>query len=285
MQRREDSLAVRASVPGGFSREGARVREMSLRPATGADEAFLLESAAGAAPSERASALLARCLALPDAAEVVRDLTVGDREALLLQLRRLTLGDEMECLVTCVGCGEYLEMLVRVSDLLVPPYDEVGGDDELSTTWGHVAYRVRFRPPTAKDLDAAARLARRAPEEGEEELLRRCVLEAEADGAEVAAGSLPPAVRDAVAAQMAARDPQAEVALELLCPSCSANFSVVLDAGGFLLQELESRAERLLREVHALALRYHWSEADILSMSAARRARYLDLLAATGARH
>ena len=257
-------------------------RELALRPVSGTDEAFLLESALASLPSERATSLLARCLDEPDAAELAGRLTAGDREALLLHLRRISLGDSMECLVSCPACGDRMELTLRASELLVPPYGRVEAEHELDCPLDGVSYRIRFRLPNADDLDAAAALARRSPERAEDELFGRCVLSAEADGEEVPARALPAPVRAAVTEAMAERDPQAELELELGCPACSTRFSVVFDAAAFLLQELDRRAEGLLEEVHALALRYHWSEADILAMSARRRGQYLELLASAG---
>ena len=40
---------------------------------------------------------------------------------------------------------------------------------------------------------------------------------------------------------------------------------------------------QIYREVHALALRYHWSEDEILELSRARRRLYLDLIDETAA--
>jgi hypothetical protein len=83
----------------------------------------------------------------------------------------------------------------------------------------------------------------------------------------------------AVAAAMLERDPQAEIVLDVTCPSCGHDASTLFDAGSFLAQELSSGKDRLFREVHALALHYHWSEDEILAMSRPRRQRYLALLA------
>jgi hypothetical protein len=284
MSRREGPLPVRATVPGGVWRDGRRELEVPLRPISAEDEAFLLvESAAGTLPSEMATALLGRCIAGPDGAEVASGLSIGDREALLLQLRRITLGDGMECVIGCHVCGERMELTLRASDLLLPPYDALEAAYELSLPTEEGTYEIRFRVPAATDLDRAARLARRDPAEGENELLRRCVLHVERAGTDVTSETLPPNVRAAVAREMTARDPQAELGLDLRCPSCSAELSVVLDTATFLLQELEDKAERLLQEVHTLALRYHWSEADILAMSPQRRGRYLELVIGSGA--
>jgi len=78
---------------------------------------------------------------------------------------------------------------------------------------------------------------------------------------------------------MADRDPQAELKLQLQCPTCDLAFSIVFDVASFFLRELDDRALGLLTEVHALASHYHWSERDILEIPAWRRARYLQLVA------
>jgi len=79
---------------------------------------------------------------------------------------------------------------------------------------------------------------------------------------------------------LAAADPLAETQLALDCPSCAHQWNDVLDIGSFVWAEIESRALRLLCEVHILASAYGWSEAETLSLSAARRAGYMRMVQA-----
>src|SRR5512142_2866416 len=99
-------------------------RQQPLRAVRGQDDVFLLDTAGAILPGARATALLARCLPEGDAA--ARALTVGERETLLLHLRRLALGDQIDCVLRCPadGCGEALDLSLRVGDLLLPPTDE-----------------------------------------------------------------------------------------------------------------------------------------------------------------
>jgi hypothetical protein len=46
----------------------------------------------------------------------------------------------------------------------------------------------------------------------------------------------------------------------------------------FFWMEVESWAYRILRQVHALASAYGWSEGDILAMSPWRRQFYLEMV-------
>jgi hypothetical protein len=274
---------IRVELPGGVWRKRARVpvREVVLRPVGPEDEVFLLDTADETLPSRRASGLLARCIAEPAPGyELAAELSVGDREALLLHLRRLTIGETFDCVVRCpgAGCDEVLELELAVDDLLVQPYADVRRQYELDVGEGEERYEIAFRVPRARDLDGAAELAADAPERAVQALLRSCVLCAVRGGVPVAVGELPDDVRHAIAEAMSEHDPQAELELDLACPACGASFSVVFDAASFFLQELDGRAAQLLSDVHALALHYHWSEDEILRLTPARRARYLELI-------
>jgi hypothetical protein len=279
--------AARVSLPRGVWRDaaaGAPLTEVALRAVDGEDEAFLLDARESMLPSERATALLARCM--PGHGELAPELAVGDREALLLHLRRLTLGETMDCVLACPApvCAERMEIALAVDDLLLPPYADREPEYALVIDADAARHDVTFRLPVAADLDGAAALARRDPLAAERDLLRRCVLRAERNGVACAVDAMPPAVREAIGAAMAEHDPQAELTLDLACPACGFEFAVVFDSAAFFLQELDARATGLLHEVHALALAYGWSEREILRMPRQRRARYLALIADAPAR-
>jgi hypothetical protein len=280
-------------LPRGLWLDGACYREADLRPLNGDDEAFLLDTGSVLLPVEQTTALLARCLMrlgdldlaehAPEA--LVRSLVVGDREALLLHLRRLTLGDRLPCVLYCPapGCGEPMDLELRTSDLLLPPYEGVCPEYEATLGDDGVTSRVRFRLPTGADQEAAAVLAVADPEAAAELLLRRCLLQLGAGDGQAAIVTpetdLPEAVRRELPALLSRLDPQAELLLSLTCPACGHPFSALFDAAAYLFQEVASRAASLYREVHLLAFYYHWSEAEIMGMTSVKRRRYLDLLA------
>jgi len=103
------------------------------------------------------------------------------------------------------------------------------------------------------------------------------VLEAAHAGRSVALDALPAAVVDAVVGQIAETDPQADITLRLACSECGHGWDAAFDIASFLWAEIAARARQLVYEVHALARRYGWREADILAMSPARRQLYLEV--------
>jgi hypothetical protein len=277
--------SVATTIPGGYCANGGHWREVHVRPLTGADHLFLTEECDGLLPAHWVTEALTRCITrlgphAPVTREAVRSLTVGDREALLLHLRRLTSGNRLRCLLTCPmpECQEKLEVEVDVADLLMPPYGELMQEHELTVTQADgVATVVRFRLPTGADQEAAAVGAHTDVAAAVELLLRQCVQSTiSADGNPVDA--LPEALAEQLSGRMAELDPQAEITLHLTCPFCSAAFSTIFDTAGYLMQELKAGTHHLYREVHLLAYHYHWSATEILGMSAEKRRKFLRLL-------
>jgi hypothetical protein len=224
-----------------------------------------------------------RALVVLWAAEPERDpgalaeVPIGERDRRLLALRRATFGDRLACLAPCPACASPLEFELSTSTLLqgagVPGSPRSPSPDQ--DTIANDGYVVRLRALDSRDLAAAARCADLASAEAV--LLARAVTAAEHDGAPIAAEALPPALRDAVAEHLAARNGAADIGLDLACPTCGHRWEATFDIAAFLWTEIESAARRLLLEVAALARSYGWREADILAMSPARRRAYLEL--------
>lgn len=279
---------IEVELPGGLRFDSGWRRDATLRPLSGHDELFLLEEAGAQSIAARTTALLARCVirlgeAAPVRADDVRRLRIGDREALLLHLRRLALGEKVSCVLTCPNpqCGEKMELELRTQELLVPAYPHTDEVHETCVEAGGGRYRARFRLPNGADQEAVASTAAVAPDTAAAVLLQRCVEELAREDSDVPVSSLPLAVADALAARMAELDPQAEIVLELRCPECGLEFYAPLDLAEFFYQELSARRGELYRGIHLLAISYHWSENAILELTRSRRQLYLDLLCGT----
>src|SRR5688572_25966659 len=97
------------ALPGGLiDAGGKRLAHAQLRPLTGAEEDWL--AAHPSVPVAVAvTSLLSACLVRVGEAtvdrEFVRRLLVGDRDYLMLQLRRITLGDQIRAVLHCPACS------------------------------------------------------------------------------------------------------------------------------------------------------------------------------------
>jgi hypothetical protein len=274
-------------VPGGLWNNGAPVREVYLRPLCGEDEAFLLEAGESLSAPARVTALLSRCILRVGAEEnvtpeMVRALTAGDREALLLHLRRITYGERLPCLLNCTdsACGERMDLELKVSELLLEPYAASQEWNEVAVRTEKKMYRVRLRVPNGLDQEFVAERAWMNATDAENLLLQRCVESVSAEGSSpLTMDQWPAELADEIGRKFGELDPQAEILLSLQCPACGQAFTGEFDAGAYLYHELRGHIPHLYREVHRMARSYHWSEAEILSMTPRKRSVYLSLLA------
>lgn len=223
---------------------------------------------------------LRRALTLLEAAwpdetpDALADLSIGQRNARLLELWEATFGPALACIAACPHCGEAAEVTFDVSDVTVEAVIDTGATVAIR----QAGYEIEARIPTSRDMLAAAAFGDAGTIRGR--LLDRCVVAARADGPLVAGSALPKPVVTMIARRLAEVDAQAEIRLAVQCPACGQPWEEGFDIAAFLWIEIDAWANRLLRDVHDLAVAHGWREADILAMNPARRRRYLDMVGA-----
>ena len=89
------------TLPHGLRVGGEWTRDVRLRPLSGGEEEFLAahDEVLCRRANDRAAGPCVCRMGRPRAPETVLELTLGDREALLLEIRRLTFGDRIDALV------------------------------------------------------------------------------------------------------------------------------------------------------------------------------------------
>jgi hypothetical protein len=229
----------------------------------GLDPATLIaawERGSGERPLGRALALLAASTGRPD--DEAEALDVGSRDVLLAGLLARMAGGQVWASADCGGCGSPLDVPVDIGTVAGLPAYEPGDVFETCVDGSTVSFRL----PTTLDLAA---LAGCGPAEARRLLLDRCV--------GWTRGTMPETVADAVEAAMESVAPAGAVEVAIRCGQCGALTAAALDVPVLLWAEVEAQAVRLLHDVHALAGRYGWTEAEVLALSPRRRAAYLDL--------
>ena len=183
---------------GHLDADGRLHRTALLRKMTGHEEALLADRKLRANGGKLVTELLSGCVrGIGDLAPITRaligSLTSADRNFLLLELRKLTFGTELEASYTCPSCRdttmvvEDLETFpVRTSDgsgvpeILVELDD--GFEDRPKEAWYDV---LRFRLPIGTDEERVATVARDNAAKGTNALLARCLISVSGDGEEM----------------------------------------------------------------------------------------------------
>jgi hypothetical protein len=226
---------------------------------------------------QRSLLLLAKALpSLPP--QDLAALTIGERDIHLMRLRDILFGSRLDCIDTCPGCGEILELYFNSEDI-VTARDLKSGEDpvapeELSVSYQ--SYLVRFKLPSSLDVIAASvcedvSAARKL-------IIERCALEVTCDGHQMPPQDLPDEIANAVSESMDEADRAGNIQLQLKCPACGQQWPMIFDIVSFLWREISAWAHHTLRDVHDLARLYGWSESDILAMSPWRRQAYLEMV-------
>jgi hypothetical protein len=200
------------------------------------------------------------------------ELTIGERDRLLIELRREIFGPQIEAVEQCSSCGEMLEIMFDLSPLLAaepndpsePLFLEIEG------------YRMTVRAPTSQDLLNA--IASGNPEKAYARLFEHCVLQLSHESVDTRNQPIPDDVRISIARAIAMHDALAEVTFDMACVECGSSWQAVFDIVEFLWGEIAALARRTMRDVHILARAYGWPEYDILSLSRLRREHYLGMV-------
>jgi hypothetical protein len=201
--------------------------------------------------------------------------TLGERTVRLLKLHAALFGTEMELLSHCPSCGSVAHF-TSDCEALTEQLPAVASDAAQRLELDDVA--IEFRLPVTADIAAAS--TENTDEGFARRVLDRCVLTCTRDGEDVSVSALPDAVLDALSRRMEMLDPGATVSFALDCPQCATHWNARLDVGQLVWQKVQVSAERLLLDIDVLARAYGWTEEDVLSLSPARRAAYLQIVTA-----
>lgn len=233
------------------------------------------DAGTGADPVSRDSVLLASTH--PGwRAEHISGLALGERQALLLEIRRATFGDVLGARTLCPACGAALAVDVPASWLLRDGGQ--GGKALIELAAGQ--FSLTIRQPDGEVLARAA--AEPDVDSCRRALVAGCIVGATGPAGPLDPRELPPGVIAAAGEAIVEHDPRSEVTVALACVRCGHEWEAGFDAGLFLWEELVAMSIRLVDDVDVLARAYHWSEAEILAMSASRRRRYIDRVADDG---
>ena len=241
-------------LPVGYPNEadGTLGRTVTLRKMTGKEEALLADPKLRSNGGKLIGALLANCIVDLEGAgqidqSVTRRLFSADRNFLLLELRRLTFGDEMEARYCCPSCQSWSTVMEDLSTLDVrevdngalPEIDVLLRDGYLDPD-GNWHYEFVFGLPTGEDEEVAAARRDSNPTRQRDALMARCLkrvgeLEPKrlrAMGVRILA-DLSMADRRAIEAAMDEQTPGPDLTRHTVCERCGEEYRTTLDMSRF----------------------------------------------------
>ncbi|OPY74868.1 MAG: T4 bacteriophage base plate protein [Syntrophorhabdus sp. PtaU1.Bin153] len=283
-------------LPGGYiDEDGTLHGEVEVAPLSGREEEFLANKQVKGTAA-LVTTVLSRCVhrigtMSPANEEMVRNLLVADRQYLLLKVRELTFGENVQANIFCPwpDCGARVDIDFSIRDIPVresvqkgPVYRmDLSEDAAIVDKQGLKQREVFFRLPSGADQEAVSPILRENEAKALSILLGRCILgigHIKAPGDELVQ-MLSPRARMEIEKEMEAVAPAVDLVMGAKCPECGREFSIPFDLHDFFFGELKISVDLLYREVHYLAYHYHWSEREIMEMSREKRRRYIEVLA------
>jgi len=182
---REFEFTLPIGVAGS---DGAVHRGVVLRKMTGREEAILADRRYQRNGGKLVTELLHSCIVRlgdheKNGSSIVSKMYSADRNFLLLKLRTITFGPELQASYTCPACGEMMKLVEDLDDLPVRGLDDSESADEIKVELedgyvdrdGTVHTALTLRLPTGADEEAVAAQMRQNASEGKNALLSRCL--------------------------------------------------------------------------------------------------------------
>lgn len=242
-------------LPIGYTdEEGKQHRRAVLRKMTGREEAVIADRRYQRNGGKLVTELLKSCLVSlgeldGQAKAAVPRLYSADRNFLLLKLRSITFGPELEASYTCPACGEGMQVTESLDELPVRTVAEGESPEEivveLEDGWydrdGQVHTALRLRLPTGQDEESVAGQMRKNASLGKNALLARCMRSLgevsahrlEAMGPRILA-DLTMTDRRLIDRALDEAAPGIDLVRSIECAHCGHDFSATLDLTHFL---------------------------------------------------
>ncbi len=258
-------------LPGGLVCDGVLRRDCRFNTVTGELERMLAESGLHSTTlPQQVSRILTASLreVAGQAADLalVRSLSTGDRQFLVLQLEARIDASPRWVTVHCAGCGEPIQFQIVPGTLPMKPAGRGYPETSLSLSIGEVTLRV---PCGADEEFISTR-----PSDGQGVLHDMLARLLRIGGRPVDVGRLTDSDLETLDQVLDEMSPQAGLIASIQCPHCRLDQQAAIDPHAWIVRQTAG----LDQDIHTLAFHYHWSEKDILQLPRVRRARYLRLI-------
>jgi len=249
---------VELTLPIGYrDEEGNLQRTVILRKMTGREEAILADRRNQRNGGKLVTELLHSCMVRAgdqpqNGSAAVSGMYSADRNYLLLKLRSITFGPELDATYTCPSCSETLRLTENLDELPVRSLPAGQSPDDVVVELqdgymdrdGQVHTAMTLRLPTGEDEEAVAAQMRKNASLGKNSLLARCLKSLgdmprhrlEALGPKIMA-DLTMSDRRLIDRTLNQAAPGVDLIREHECPHCGHAWKATLDMTHFLALE------------------------------------------------
>lgn len=261
--------------------EGVLQRDFVFAPITGMLEREIAESAVGIESLAHQVTKILVCALIsvagqPASQKLVRMLSSGDREFLILCLHSLIEPNAQWITRNCSECKELVQFQLHSATLPV----KIAGEVYPQTALVLSQCDVKIRVPNGADEEALADNCK--DHETALDLLLKRILTSIDENSEDENGDVDSLIVDRLTTNdqllidrmLDKMSPQISHSVNITCPYCLAEQELPIDNYEWIVRENNCLDD----QIHTLAFYYHWSEKEILCLSKKRRSNYVSLI-------
>jgi hypothetical protein len=202
-------------------------------------------------------------------------LSIVDRDKRLFQMRRWLFGSDFRNIIDCPKCADRMEWEMHMDHLYEGSTEYSGNSGEYELEVEN--YKIRFRLPNSQDMMQILP-AQNKPVGDPDSLIKKCIVEIKLKNRKLSSKKLPGKIQNALQSEIEKLSSAADIRMSITCHSCGYQWEAVFDIMRYLWAEIDNWAHRMFRDVYTLASAFGWSEKEILSMDAARRQIYVEMI-------
>jgi hypothetical protein len=192
----------------------------------------------------------------------VSKISTADRDRILAHVYISVYGPKIESTSNCENCNIPYDLDFSMADLLnhYPLEPKLLLDDGTFQTESGSSFRL----PTGEDELLLAALS---PPDAEDFLMTRCLVKGEPNNDNVS-----------IQRKMSEIAPVLNIEMQANCPECGQVQQVQFDVQSFLLTKIMQERSQLIREIHSIAVNYHWAQETILQIPRHLRKQYVSYI-------
>lgn len=174
-------------LPCGLLENGKLLTNAEIIPMTGKTRKVIARPDIRQNPAKVLDALLLQCVTKIGPFSTINKkitdrLSLGDRDFLVMEIRKKSLGDIVESVLECPSCKEKMDIKINLNNVTVKYLKEtnfkIDGDKlSIDITCEKPKFTAKFRMPCGEDQHAIAPFIRKNPIEANYMLYQRCLLE------------------------------------------------------------------------------------------------------------
>lgn len=242
----ENCLEAEVTLPVDLIIEGKPYRKVILREVIGLDEEAISQPAYKDNAPAMVQELVSRCIAevpgapkLPSKKEL-KDLPVGVIDILVLEIRKLTAGDELQFSIPCENesCKKLIEGTVSISSIPMKEGSFAPVEVTLKrgfTLNGKKIKKVLMKFPDGNMQEQFARLKDLSKfGEVKTDILTACIVSAEGEAVDRSTVSTMGSADRKILSEVLKKSPGPDTAVALACPKCGTEFEAPLNVFDFL---------------------------------------------------